>query len=117
MRTRRWKYIRRYYERGGPVLPNCDNSPSKDLWLEHGWADHAPPREALFDLIFDPHEVSNLATDAEHQRVLEEMRRRLHRWMTETNDPLLEGDVPAPKGARVTRQDELEPGGESYVVD
>lgn len=116
VRTRRWKYIRRYYQRSGPVLPNCDDSPSKDLWLAHGWANHAPPHEALFDLVFDPHEAHNLATQPEHQHVLDQMRGRLDRWMHETRDPLLQGEVPAPKGARITCQDELRPGGKSYIV-
>ncbi|MFO7958947.1 MAG: sulfatase [Candidatus Brocadiia bacterium] len=117
VRTARWKYIRRYYDRRGPVLPNCDNSPSKDLWLEHGWSEQAPPQEALFDLVFDPHETNNVAGDAGHRSALDDMRERLDRWMEETDDPLLEGDVPAPKGARITRQDERNPGGESYVVE
>ena len=37
VRTQRWKYIRRYGDRTAPVLPNCDDSPSKSLWLEHNW--------------------------------------------------------------------------------
>ena len=117
VRTDRWKYIRRYYERSGPVLPNCDDSPSKELWLEHGWAEQAPPCEALFDLIFDPHETNNLAGDPEHDQILEDMRTRLDSWMQETGDPLLKGDVPAPSGARITLQDERSPGGESRIAD
>ena len=33
VRTQRWKYIRRFGERTTPVLPNCDDSPSKSLLL------------------------------------------------------------------------------------
>ncbi len=57
IRTPRWKYIRRYDDRQAPVLPNCDDSLSKSLWLEHGWAQMAPEPEMLFDLIFDPNEA------------------------------------------------------------
>ncbi|MFO8009023.1 MAG: sulfatase, partial [Candidatus Brocadiia bacterium] len=107
VRTPRWKYIRRFEERSGPVLPNCDDSPTKELWLENGWADREPPVEALYDLIFDPHEAHNLAGDAEHEGVLAEMRARLDTWMRETDDPLLEGSVPAPEGARVNDPDDM----------
>jgi len=39
VRTSRWKYIRHFDSRKTPVLPNCDDSLSKNLWLEHGWED------------------------------------------------------------------------------
>jgi arylsulfatase A-like enzyme len=31
VRTSRWKYIRRFGDRKTPVLPNCDDGPSKAL--------------------------------------------------------------------------------------
>src|SRR5579863_780751 len=37
VRTQRWKYIRRFDHHPGPVLPNCDDSPSKDALLVYGW--------------------------------------------------------------------------------
>ena len=37
VRTERWKYIRRYHPRQQPLLPNCDDGPSKRFWGEHGW--------------------------------------------------------------------------------
>ncbi len=95
VRTQRWKYIRRYSELGTPVLPNCDDGPSKSLWLEYGWRQHPVPREDLYDLVFDPAERRNLAGDAAFAPVLAEMRGRLQGWMTRTNDPLLEGPYPA----------------------
>ncbi len=116
VRTKRWKYIRRFEERDGPVLPNCDEGPSKDLWLEHGWAERAPAMEQLYDLVFDPHETHNLADDPAHGGVLEEMRQRLDRWMEETEDPLRKGFVEAPEGARVTDTDARSPGGPSHIV-
>lgn len=33
VRTRRWKYIRRFSDRRRPVLPNCDDGLSKDVWM------------------------------------------------------------------------------------
>jgi N-sulfoglucosamine sulfohydrolase len=98
VRTRRYKYVRRFDETWTrPVLPNVDDSPSKDLLLSYGWADRELPREELYDLVFDPAEANNLAADPAHAGVVAELRGRLDRWMRETNDPLLDGPVePAP---------------------
>ena len=42
----------------------------------------------MYDIQEDPYEVRNLARsmNPDHQRVLEEMRRELDRWIEETND-------------------------------
>ncbi|MFW6189182.1 MAG: sulfatase [Planctomycetota bacterium] len=109
VRTKRWKYIRRWQERPGPVLPNCDEGITKDFWLRRGWKHKAPLREALFDLTFDPHEANNRAGDPECADVLADMRGRLERFMQETDDPLLKGYVEPPDGARVNDEDGISP--------
>jgi arylsulfatase A-like enzyme len=109
VRTGRHKYIRRYGDRHTPVLPNCDDSPSKSLWLEHGWKERNVPTEELYDLIFDPAEQSNLAASANSLPALNEMRGRLDAWMKRTHDPLLNGPVPAPPGAKVNPVDGISP--------
>jgi N-sulfoglucosamine sulfohydrolase len=101
IRTRRFKYIRRFGARDLPVLPNIDDSPSKELLLQQGLAKRARPREELYDVVFDPGEAANLVGDADHADVLVELRGRLDAWMAETGDPLLDGDVPAPEGAEL----------------
>lgn len=116
VRTKRWKYIRRYGDRRVPVLPNGDDSPSKDVWMRHGWGERTLPEEQLYDLVFDPVEAHNLAQDAAHAGVLAEMRARLDRWMRETADPLLEGPVPAPAGAQVNDPDGISPREPTRVV-
>ncbi len=109
-RTTRWKYNRRYDGRTTAVLPNCDNSPSKQLWLDNGFKnEQLEHEEELFDLIFDPAERNNLAKDPAHQQVLAEMRSRLDAWMRDTNDPLLKGPIPLPPGAYATPVDEINP--------
>ena len=109
VRTPQLKYIRRFDSRRAPVLPNCDDGPSKDLWLEHGWRDRAPAEEQLYDLVFDPNESCNLAGRPAMAGTLDEMRQRLERWMHATDDPLLRGPVPAPRGAQVNDPDGLSP--------
>lgn len=99
VRTRRWKYIRRFDGRQHPNLPNCDDSPSKTYWLNNGWRSRTVDSEQLFDLVFDPNETRNLATDPQARTALDEMRGRLERWMRATADPLLHGPIQAPPGA------------------
>src|ERR1700727_2609643 len=81
VRTTRWKYIRRFGDRRTPVLPNCDDSPSKDLWLQAGWGSQILDTESLYDLLFDPTEHANLVNDPAHLAVASDMRARLHAWM------------------------------------
>lgn len=109
IRTRRWKYIRRYLDRRVPSLANCDNSPSKELLLNRGWAELPMAEEQLYDLVFDPNEAANLAGDARHADTLAELRARLSRWMEETGDPILHGPIPEPEGATVSRPDDVDP--------
>lgn len=108
VRTRRWKYIHRFEERTSPVLPNIDAGYAKDYLLEHGLRDRTPEQEQLYDLIYDPHEMHNLAGNADAAKVLKDMRSRLENWMERTDDPLRKGPVYV-KGAMVTPPDGLDP--------
>lgn len=109
MRTKRYKYIRRYVEQTTPVLPNCDDGLSKTLWVEHGWRTRPVAREQLYDLIFDPNETHNVIDDPAYAEVLAELRARLDRWMQETDDPLLAGVPPRPAGAQLNDPAGLSP--------
>jgi arylsulfatase A-like enzyme len=104
IRTDRYKYVRRFDDYPYPVLPNCDDSPSKDAYLERGWAERPVAREALHDLFFNPGEGRNVIDNEAYAPVLANLRERLHRWMVETGDPLLLGPVAAPVGARINSQ-------------
>jgi uncharacterized sulfatase len=44
------------------------------------------PKEELYDVAADPHEVHNLAADPEYQQVLQRMRAAHLRWVQETKD-------------------------------
>ncbi|HEX2950078.1 MAG TPA: sulfatase [Armatimonadota bacterium] len=109
IRTSRYKYIRRYATRNTPTLPNCDESITKDVFLHHGWQDRELPEESLFDLIYDPTEVVNLADSPAHQDVLHDMRQRLTNWMQQTDDPLLNGRVPIWPGMVLNSEDDPSP--------
>jgi N-sulfoglucosamine sulfohydrolase len=98
VRTKRWKYIRRFGKYTRPVLANCDDSSTKDLLIEHGWGEDVVPEEQLYDVVLDPNEARDLAGDPAHRARLAEMRRRLEEWMEETEDPLLDGPISPPPG-------------------
>ncbi|HUO74112.1 MAG TPA: Stf0 family sulfotransferase [Solirubrobacteraceae bacterium] len=104
IRTERYKYIRRFDDYPYPVLPNCDDSPSKDAHLTRGWATRVVARESLHDLFFNPGEGRNLIGEADYAGVLGGLRERLHQWMVETSDPLLKGPIAPPVGARINSQ-------------
>ena len=109
VRTARYKYIRRFGGRTKPVLPNCDDSRSKDYWVENGWRERAVEPESLFDLAFDPNETNNLVGDSSHAAALDEMRARLDEWMERTDDPILRGPVPVPDGTMEKDPNDLSP--------
>jgi N-sulfoglucosamine sulfohydrolase len=108
IRTRRWKYIRRWGDRRRPVLANTDDGPSKDLLLLHGWGDREIPAEQLYDLLFDPNEANDLARDPAYAGVLADLRERLERWQRDTGDPLLEhGHIDPPPGVEINLPDQV----------
>ncbi len=111
VRTRRWKYIRRFGERSAPVMPNCDDCISKDELVAHGWRDREVAFEQLYDLVLDPCESRNLVGAADEPAALAEMRRRLEDWMKRTNDPLLQGPVALPAGGITTDPSRFSPDG------
>jgi arylsulfatase A-like enzyme len=109
VRTERWKYIRRFDGRTRPVLANCDDSATKDMLVENGWAEQEFSEEQLFDLLFDPNEANDLSREPAHATRLAEFRSRLDRWMEETDDPIRHGPVLPPPGASVNDPDQRSP--------
>lgn len=109
VRTKRYKYIRRYGQERRQPVSNLDDGLSKDVWLAHGYRDRPHPAEALYDLLFDPLERNNLMVDTAMRPVADDLRGRLDRWMHATHDPLLAGDVPAPPGCVVNDFNDLSP--------
>jgi arylsulfatase A-like enzyme len=116
IRTPRWKYIRFFDEYPHAVLPNIDDSPSKDAFVEAGWGERIVPREQLYDLVLDPQEGHNLAAEQAFEHVRAELAERLERQMRDTGDPLLDGPVAAPPGVRLNRQDQRSAEEPTYVV-
>ena len=111
IRTKRYKYIRRWLKRDRAIMPNCDDGDSKSLWLNQGWLDKHLVKEELYDLMFDPNETNNLINAPDLVETTEDLRRRLDKWMNNTNDPALHG-MPGThciENAIVNDQNELDP--------
>ncbi len=109
--------MRRFDDYPYPVLANCDDSPSKDAYLARGWGQRTVARESLHDLFFNPGEGRNIIDEPDYAPVAADLRNRLERWMEETADPLLDGPVPAPPGARINHQDQLSAGEPTFTAD
>jgi len=99
VRSERYRYIRNFH----PELPYAqyieymDEMPTMKVWRQLAKEGKlvgpqklffAPtkPKEELYDLEKDPHEINNLAESADHQMILEELRGVLDRWIEETKD-------------------------------
>ena len=117
VRTKRWKYIRQFHDYPHPVLANCDDSATKDIWVENGWGDQTIPKEQLYDLLFDPAESRNVAEDPANAAVLERLRGQLDSWLEETDDPIRHGPIEPPPGAIVTDQTRISPSEIEIVAD
>lgn len=98
IRTARWSLIERFDERRYPVLPNIDEGETRDLLLANGFAEREVAPVQLYDMLFDPMQVRNLAGDPAYAAIEADLRARLQAWMVATNDPLRDGPVPMPDG-------------------
>lgn len=103
VRTQRYKYIRFYDNHNQIVAANIDDCNSKDFLLEHDYLELEKEKEMLFDLYFDPMEQVNLVDNDRYQEVYQRLKEKLNNWMEETDDPLLEGKVEKPAGAKINK--------------
>lgn len=113
VRTKQFLYIRNIRPERWPVgdpemwkavgpFGDCDGSPSKELILDRrnskefklfftlGFAKR--PAEGLYDVVKDPHQITNLAYRAEFGDIKQQLKVTLARWMEATQDPRIEED-------------------------
>lgn len=109
IRTERYKLIQ-FFDHHHKIVPaNIDDCLTKDFLLEHGYLEGTREREMLFDLYLDPVERINLIDNERYKEIYRDLSNRLNRWMQETNDPLLKGQVPMPAGAVVNKLSSVSP--------
>jgi len=100
VRSERYKYIRNYYHEV-PGTPPADAVRSLTFQAMRKLRDDKKltpeqmnpfvkprPEEELYDTAADPHELKNLAKDARHKDVLDQLRKALAAWEKETSDGL-----------------------------
>ena len=87
-----------------------DDSEVKKFLADNGLLTMNKEMEVLYDLYFDPGEADNVAGKPEYFEILEEMREKLQKWQTETEDPILEGEIKAPQGAKVNKKNSMSAG-------
>jgi arylsulfatase A-like enzyme len=110
VRDTRYKYIRNFL----PGVPYMQRNPYKEkeypTWnlvkqlkaqgklnaVQSLFAADSKPVEELYDLQTDPHEVKNLASEAQHAARLRSMRALVDKWIVETHDQgyIMEDPVP-----------------------
>jgi uncharacterized sulfatase len=99
VRDKRWKYIRNFMPAKpyAQPIPYRDRMPIMQEWRRLHAAGklagppalffrQVKPKEELYDITADPHEIHNLAEAPRHQEMLRRMRARLAKWSKETGD-------------------------------
>nr|WP_299386903.1 sulfatase [Allomuricauda sp.] len=99
VRDSRYKYVRNYRPEQGNYLPNKyreriptmqellrmrDNGTLNEI--QSIWFRGSKPKEELYDCVNDPHEIDNLANQAEYAEKLQELSAEMDRWLTEIGD-------------------------------
>lgn len=117
VRTERFKYIRNYSGYGKPMPSNADDCPDKAARIKAGFYDRPVDPEQLFDLSSDPCERINLAKEPGFAGVKSDLAERLSGWMNLTRDPLLEGVMRPPEGAKVNYPHSLSASEKVFIRD
>jgi arylsulfatase A-like enzyme len=116
IRTRDWKYVRRFDGRTKPVLANVDDSAGKEIWIERGWPSWLLEAEQLYDLVLDPNETRNVVHEPQNAAIVKDLATRLDTWMRETGDPLVNGPVAPPIGAEINDPDQRSAGDPTTLI-
>lgn len=94
VRTERYKYIRNFGDRPLVYMPyDIWTAPAGEAMKDDYYSTRRPAEE-LYDLHQDPLEQTNLIDDPAHSSVAADLRDRVSRYMHDTNDILLYGDIP-----------------------
>lgn len=95
IRSKQYKFIRNYNAMEVVQRREKEGQPLT-AFLRMGAKQHPNvPEEELFDMIEDPYEQKNLATDPAYQEIKSELKQKLQQWLVAQNDFLKdEGSMP-----------------------
>jgi N-sulfoglucosamine sulfohydrolase len=116
VRTSRYKLIKFFDTHDNIVPANIDDGPSKSFLVENGYLEKMREKELLFDLYLDPVERINLVNDESYREVYEDLNNRLNKWMKDTKDPLLLGQVRLPAGAITNKLESISPKDKDLLI-
>lgn len=99
IRSATHKLVLDFSDRALPYLPADVEDSASGRAVRGGGPDGSaiatePRRAALYHLVDDPNETTDVSADPAHAAVGATLRRRLVDWMNETNDPLALEEVP-----------------------
>lgn len=104
IRNERYKYIR-YYDEDWMLLnlSNMDESLSKSYLMGYDLDKVVKPREAVYDCLYDAHEMNNLIDEPGLKETVRELKDKLHVHMVRTDDPLLSGPLEVKRNYKVNK--------------
>ncbi|WP_247731586.1 sulfatase family protein [Halovivax limisalsi] len=94
IRTERFKYIRNFWYLPRVYLPRDVFASEAGREVREAYGVPLRPFEELYDLREGPTETENVVNEPRYSEHRRNLATRLHEWMVETDDPLLDGPVP-----------------------
>jgi len=101
VRTARFKYIKNFGVLPKVYLPLDVYSGRAGYATFMDYYYYGREAEELYDLESDPHELKNVINQPAYRHEAQRLRAIVDKWMQDTEDPLLKGDIPpTPEQAR-----------------
>lgn len=102
IRTKQWKYIRNFsnFKDCQFQIPTdiLEEAPAGKLYIDHHPEYNTPRlKEELYNLFKDPWETANLANNPQYTTILDDLRRKLMKFLKESKDPILDRKPVEPK--------------------
>lgn len=114
VKTDRCTLIQRPAEHRKMVPANVDGSPAREILGGEEYFYTDQPVKELYDLLADPRERTSPLPGAAGSPLHKKLDSRLTEWMVETSDRFLDGEVPKPAGARLSKPDAWSATEETY---
>lgn len=95
IRTQRYKLIHNFRP-GKPPLVSPEFIEAVGVIQTEKFFAKSRPEFELYDLANDPDELTNLYGDGKHEKEEDQLKSRINKFLKDTVDPILKGDIPHP---------------------